>query len=244
MVLRITGALLNDASVITANGNLTQDGGGSVDNRGYSVNERRQAAIVDHYDKDTHHWYPTFNRDETTALATVDGVITGNGTVTINGARITNTTVNQAQISQLDAALKAVDAERAELERNPLAFTVEGAARPDGDTTLAPGEQMTRPGATPSSPLGRPLLPSELALTQLQHLGNVATAIPNNGLFSQHTATGSPFLVVTDERFTRRDNFISSDYMLERVGYDPAQAHKRLGTASTSSVWCASRCWR
>ncbi|HHK8329988.1 TPA: hemagglutinin repeat-containing protein, partial [Serratia marcescens] len=229
MVLRITGGLLNDASVITANGNLTQDGGGSVDNRGYSVNERRQAAIVDHYDKDTHHWYPTFNRDETTALATVDGVITGNGTVTINGARITNTTVNQAQISQLDAALKAVDAERAELERNPLAFTVEGAARPDGDTTLAQGEQMTQPGATPSSPLGRPLLPSELALTQLQHLGNVATTIPNNGLFSQHTATGSPFLVVTDERFTRRDNFISSDYMLGRVGYDPAQAHKRLG---------------
>ncbi|MGF2651872.1 hemagglutinin repeat-containing protein [Serratia marcescens] len=229
MVLRITGTLLNDASVITANGNLTQDGGGSVDNRGYSVNERRQAAIVDHYDKDTHHWYPTFNRDETTALATVDGLITGNGTVTINGARITNTTVNQAQISQLDAALKAVDAERAELERNPLAFTVDGAARPDGDTTLAPGEQMTRPGATPSSPLGRPLLPSELALTQLQHLGNVATAIPNNGLFSQHTAIGSPFLVVTDERFTRRDNFISSDYMLELVGYDPAQAHKRLG---------------
>ncbi|MEN4124511.1 hemagglutinin repeat-containing protein [Serratia marcescens] len=229
MVLRITGVLLNDASVITANGNLTQDGGDSVDNRGYSVNERRQAVIVDHYDKDTHHWYPTFNRDETTALATVDGVITGSGTVTINGARITNTTVNQAQISQLDAALKAVDAERAELERNPLAFTVEAAARPDGDTTLAQGEQMTQPGATPSSPLGRPLLPSELALTQLQHLGNVATTIPNNGLFSQHTATGSLFLVVTDERFTRRDNFISSDYMLERVGYDPAQAHKRLG---------------
>ncbi|MGP3283541.1 hemagglutinin repeat-containing protein [Serratia bockelmannii] len=229
MVLRITGALLNDASVITANGNLTQDGGGSVDNRGYSVNERRQEHIVDHMDKDTHHWYPTYNRDETTALATVDGVITGNGTVTINGARITNTTVNQAQISQLDAALKAVDAERAELERNPLTFTVEGTGRQDGDTTLAQGEQMTQPGATPSSPLGRPLLPSELALTQLQHLGNVATTIPNNGLFSQHTATGSPFLVVTDERFTRRDNFISSDYMLERVGYDPAQAHKRLG---------------
>ena len=27
--------------------------------------------------------------------------------------------------------------------------------------------------------------------------------------------------MVTDERFTRRDNFISSDYMLGRVGYDP-----------------------
>ncbi|WP_413713269.1 hemagglutinin repeat-containing protein [Serratia marcescens] len=229
MVLRITGQLLNDASVITANGNLTQDGGGSLDNRGYSVNERHQAVIVDHYDKDTHHWYPTFNRDETTALATVDGVITGSGTVTINGARITNTTVNQAQISQLEAALNAVDAERAELERNPLGFAVEGAGIQNGDTALAPGEQMTRPGAMPSSPLGRPLLPSELALTQLQHLGNVATAIPNNALFSQPTAAGSPFLVVTDERFTRRESFISSDYMLARVGYDPAQVHKRLG---------------
>ncbi len=215
MVLRITGQLLNDASVIATNGNLTQDGGGSVDNRGYSVNERRQEFIVDHYDRAESHWYPTFNHDETTALATVDGVITGNGTVTINGASITNTTVNQAQISRLEAALNAVDAERAELERNPLAFTVEGAARPDGDTML--------------TPLERPLLPSELALTALQHLDNVATAIPNNGLFSQHTATGSLFLVVTDARFTRRDNFISSDYMLERVGYNPSQAHKRLG---------------
>ncbi|MBJ2065020.1 hemagglutinin repeat-containing protein [Serratia odorifera] len=229
LVLRITGQLFNDASIITANGNLTQDGGGSVDNRGYSVNERRQAFIVDHYDKDTHHWYPTFNRDETTALATLDGVITGNGSVTISGASITNITVNQAQTSRLETALNAVDAERAELDRNPLAFTVEGAARPDGDTQLTPAEQPTSPAAVTPSPLGRPLLPAELALTQLQHLDNVATFIPNNGLFSQHTAVGSPFLVVTDERFTRRDKFISSDYMLKRLGYDPAQAHKRLG---------------
>ncbi|MEN4757810.1 filamentous hemagglutinin, partial [Pantoea agglomerans] len=118
MILRITGALFNDASVITANGNLTLDGGGSIDNRGYSVNERRQEVIVDHMDKDTHHWYPTFNSDETTALATVDGIISGNGNVSINGASISNTTVNQAQISQLEAALQAVDAERAEYERN------------------------------------------------------------------------------------------------------------------------------
>ncbi|MFL6612485.1 MAG: hypothetical protein ACJ8LD_02045 [Pantoea agglomerans] len=40
---------------------------------------------------------------------------------------------------------------------------------------------------------------------------------------------GSPFLVVTDERFTSQSKFISSDYLLERVGYDPSQAHKRLG---------------
>ena len=218
-ILRITGALLNDASVITANGNLTLDGGGSIDNRGYSVNERRQEVIVDHYDKDTHHWYPTFNSDETTALATVDGIITGNGNVSINGASISNTTVNQAQISQLEAALQAVDAERAEYERNPLAFAVDGVARHDGDTELTTGANTS----------GRPLLPAELALTALQQLEKVATTIPNNGLFSQHTAAGSPFLIVTDERFTSQSKFISSDYLLERVGYDPSQVHKRLG---------------
>nr|WP_241197640.1 hemagglutinin repeat-containing protein [Pantoea agglomerans] len=219
MILRITGALFNDASVITANGNLTLDGGGSIDNRGYSVNERRQEVIVDHMDKDTHHWYPTFNSDETTALATVDGIISGNGNVSINGASISNTTVNQAQISQLEAALQAVDAERAEYERNPLAFAVDGVARHDGDTELTTGDNTS----------GRPLLPAELALTALQQLEKVATTIPNNGLFSQHTAAGSPYLIVTDERFTSQSKFISSDYLLERVGYDPSQVHKRLG---------------
>ncbi|WP_262390879.1 hemagglutinin repeat-containing protein [Pantoea alfalfae] len=218
MVLRIIGALLNDASVITANGNLTVDGGGSIDNRGYSVNERRQEVIVDHYDQNTHHWYPTFNSDETTALATIDGIITGNGNVSISGASISNTTVNQAQISQLEAALQAVDAERAEYERNPLAFAVDGVAHHDGDTELAAGNSS-----------GRPLLPAELALTALQQLEKVATTLPDNGLFSQHTAAGSPYLVVTDERFTSQSKFISSDYLLERVGYDPSQVHKRLG---------------
>ncbi|KAF6660788.1 filamentous hemagglutinin N-terminal domain-containing protein, partial [Pantoea sp. EKM101V] len=218
MILRIIDQLINDASVITANGNLTLDGGGSIDNRGYSVNERRQEVIVDHMDKDTHHWYPTFNSDETTALATIDGIITGNGNVSISGASISNTTVNQAQISQLEAALQAVDAERAEYERNPLAFAIDGVAHHDGDTELAAGNSS-----------GRPLLPAELALTALQQLEKVATSIPNNGLFSQHTAAGSPFLVVTDERFTSREKFISSDYLLERVGYNPSQVHKRLG---------------
>ncbi|WP_287060165.1 hemagglutinin repeat-containing protein [Pantoea sp.] len=219
MLLRITGALLNDASVITANGNLTLDGDGSIDNRGYSINERRQEVIVDHYDRSTRHWYPTFNSNETTALATVDGIITGNGNVSINGASISNTTVNQAQISQLEAALQAVDAERAEYERNPLAFAVDGVARHDGDTELTTGANTS----------GRPLLPAELALTALQQLEKVATTIPNNGLFSQHTAAGSPYLIVTDERFTSKSKFISSDYLLERVGYDPSQVHKRLG---------------
>ncbi|SFN22860.1 filamentous hemagglutinin [Izhakiella capsodis] len=226
MALHVNGQLLNDASVITSNGNLGIDGGGSVDNRGYSVNEHRSEFIVDHYDRDTNHWYPTFNYDGTTAIQTIDSILSGNGQVSITGTRISNTTVSQAQISSAEAALKAVDAERAEWERNPLAFSVSGAESQTANTQLSPGSQATseRP-----SPLGRPLLPAELAFTARQHLANVATAIPNNALFRQVPASGSPYLIVTDPRFTSRTQFISSDYLLARVGYDPAAVHKRLG---------------
>ncbi|MBP2153024.1 hemagglutinin repeat-containing protein [Erwinia rhapontici] len=202
MVLRVAGQLLNDASTLSANGDLNVAGAKNIVNKGYSVNERRQEHIVDHYDRDTNHWYPTFNRDETTALTTIDAIMTGNGSVTIQGASIENVTVNQAQISSVAAAEKAAQAGREEWERNPLTANEDGT---------------------------QPLTPGELALANQQQLDRVATSIPNNGLFRQDTAKGSPFLVVTDERFTSRSKFISSDYLLDRVGYDPALVIKRLG---------------
>ncbi len=202
MVLRVAGQLLNDASTLSANGDLNVAGAKNIVNKGYSVNERRQEHIVDHYDRDTNHWYPTFNRDETTALTTIDAIMTGNGSVTIQGASIENVTVNQAQISSVAAAEKAAQAGREEWERNPLTANEDGT---------------------------QPLTPGELALANQQQLDRVTTSIPNNGLFRQDTAKGSPFLVVTDERFTSRSKFISSDYLLDRVGYDPALVIKRLG---------------
>ncbi len=226
MSLHISGQLQNDAGTISSNGNLTIDGTASVINRGYSVNERRQEVIVDHYDKGENHWYPTNNLDATTALTTFDGIISGHGNVSIAGAHIENTTVRQAQISAVTAALQAVDAEKAEWQRNPLAFSVDGNGSATGDTALA--SAMTSSAAN-ASPLQRPLLPSELALTKLQQLGTVVTSVPNNGLFRQNPVAGSRYLVVTDERFTSQTRFISSDYLLSQVGYDPAAVHKRLG---------------
>ncbi|RLM03174.1 hemagglutinin repeat-containing protein [Gibbsiella quercinecans] len=215
MFLHIAGQLQNDASTISSNGNLTIDGTANIINRGYSVNQRRQEYIVDHYDRAEGHWYPTYTIDETTALTTLDGVISGYGNVTLSGAQLTNTTVNQAQISTVAAAQNAAAAERAEWERNPLAVNISGQRWQAADTGLAEGS--------------RPLTPGELALTDQQHLANVATTIPNNGLFRQQTAAESAFLVVTDSRFTDRSQFLSSDYLLQQVGYDPSQVHKRLG---------------
>ncbi|WP_230492803.1 hemagglutinin repeat-containing protein, partial [Martelella alba] len=222
MTMRVTGHLLNDAGTITANDNLDINGGGRVENKSYSINERRQEYIVDHYDKDTVHWYPTFNRDESTELAIIKGNIESSGKTAITGLSIRNNTVNQAQISSTEAALHALDAERAEWERNPLAFGIEGIGQKDDDSQRATGRFSNH------SP-DYPFLPAELPLTQKQHLSRVATTIPDNGLFRQHTASDSPFLVVTDPRFTSRSQFISSDYLLSRVGFSPAQTLKRLG---------------
>ncbi|XBS69608.1 filamentous hemagglutinin N-terminal domain-containing protein [Acerihabitans sp. KWT182] len=218
MKLHLTGQLLNDASQIEANGDLISDGGGQIENISYSVNERRQETLVDHYDKDMEHWYPTARSDETTALNSIDGIITGNGNVLIRGVSIANNTVNQAQISTVEAAQKAAHAEQVEWEQNPLAWTgVDWRA----DTLSA----LDHPAAQTS---GRPLLLAELALTENQHVNSVATSIPNNGLFRQQPAPDSPYVVVTDKRFTSCGKFISSDYMLARLGYDPSKVHKRL----------------
>lgn len=54
-------------------------------------------------------------------------------------------------------------------------------------------------------------------------------SLPNNGLFQTRPAPEQPYLVETDPRFTQYGNFISSDYLLKQLGYDPSRVEKRLG---------------
>ncbi|MCD5360615.1 hemagglutinin repeat-containing protein [Chromobacterium aquaticum] len=54
-------------------------------------------------------------------------------------------------------------------------------------------------------------------------------SLPNNGLFQTRPAPTQPYLVETDPRFTQYGNFISSDYLLKQLGYDPSRVEKRLG---------------
>ncbi|KMN83988.1 hypothetical protein VK98_00790 [Chromobacterium sp. LK11] len=54
-------------------------------------------------------------------------------------------------------------------------------------------------------------------------------SLPNNGLFQTRPAPAQPYLVETDPRFIQYNNFISSDYLLKQLGYDPSRVEKRLG---------------
>ena len=56
-----------------------------------------------------------------------------------------------------------------------------------------------------------------------------AITLPSNRLFTTHRDPGHRYLVETDPRFTKLGNFISSDYLLDRLPVNPEAPLKRLG---------------
>ncbi|MBX9296867.1 hemagglutinin repeat-containing protein, partial [Chromobacterium vaccinii] len=54
-------------------------------------------------------------------------------------------------------------------------------------------------------------------------------AVPDNGLFHAKPAQQQPYLVETNPQFTQYNNFVSSDYLLKQLNYDPSKVEKRLG---------------
>ncbi|MGL4860482.1 MAG: hemagglutinin repeat-containing protein, partial [Enterobacteriaceae bacterium] len=223
MNIVVPGRLVNDASTISANGDvlingvLNGKGDERVVNQGYSINELVQETTVDHYDKHVgKHWYLTYARDpKSNVIQTIDSLITSNGNISITTPSLENTTVNQATISAAEAAKAAAAAERAEWESNPLKFTL-------------PDAQLSDTGTDRDTSGGR-LTEAELALTQKKTVDPLTLKIPDNALFRPDYDPSASFLIVTDPRFTSLNNFLSSDYMLQRLGYDPAAIHKRLG---------------
>jgi filamentous hemagglutinin len=62
-----------------------------------------------------------------------------------------------------------------------------------------------------------------------QTLNNNTVTLPTNGMFTTHQEPSSKYLVETNPRFANYGNFISSDYVLQQLGIDPANTMKRLG---------------
>jgi len=59
--------------------------------------------------------------------------------------------------------------------------------------------------------------------------GGVNTRVPNSSLFSTTPNSSANYLVETDPRFANYKNWVSSDYMLKTLDYDPSVVQKRLG---------------
>jgi filamentous hemagglutinin len=58
---------------------------------------------------------------------------------------------------------------------------------------------------------------------------NAKINLPQTGLYTINVQPGSQFLVETNPQFTQYSKFISSDYMLQKLGLNPQQTEQRLG---------------
>ncbi|MCH7344727.1 hemagglutinin repeat-containing protein [Pelomonas sp. CA6] len=64
---------------------------------------------------------------------------------------------------------------------------------------------------------------------QSVHAATPNLQLPGNSLFKVHREPGSRYLVETDARFADYRQWLSSDYLISALSYDPATVQKRLG---------------
>lgn len=88
---------------------------------------------------------------------------------------------------------------------------------------------VVAPGSVTSAPQTSSGSAQAGAVSRPQTTGSVNITLPTNGMFAINTAPTAKYLVETNSRFTSYQNFISSDYMLKQLNYDPSKTEKRLG---------------
>ncbi|WP_059812967.1 hemagglutinin repeat-containing protein [Burkholderia ubonensis] len=228
MTMSVGRQLLNDNGTIAAGGDLTVNGqnvpnGGTnaaVVNKGtqltttYSfVNQSGYNHPRDPYPGTPAEWITWTNPSITLSTGVVGGTITSNKAVSIDGGIVRNTSV-QATSGPKGASAASLGLTAANLVTGSGAGAIgvtgnaTGALGVTGAISIAPGVVQTVSGV-------------RIAIPNL--------TLPTNGLFSIQKAPDQPYLVATDPRFTSYKKFISSDYMLDQLGFDPAKAAKRLG---------------
>ena len=83
-------------------------------------------------------------------------------------------------------------------------------------------------GSTSSSSGGNSSLATPQVVSTL--VGpNASVNLPQSGLYTINTSPSSNYLVETDPRFANYSNFISSNYLLQQLGYNPSNVEERLG---------------
>ncbi|MEX3970880.1 hemagglutinin repeat-containing protein [Paraburkholderia caribensis] len=222
MVLANVGTLNNSFSAIGAGGAIQigssqadggvasgSYGGTTVNNTGQTLYQYQKQDIVS-----TYAWNEDISRDvgqvvqPTVILAPVaigglGGTIIANNAVQINATDINNTNVT--------AANSATGATGGTLGANGTVGGITGGGAQT--VNLATGQTQTI--NAPQSVTGP--------------TGSLNITLPKSGLYTFNTAPGAAYLIATDPRLTSYANFISSDYLLKQLGYDPSTVEKRLG---------------
>ncbi|TVO71265.1 two-partner secretion domain-containing protein [Sedimenticola selenatireducens] len=102
-------------------------------------------------------------------------------------------------------------------------------ASADSNTDSAQGMNQT-PGPQQSLQLtAQAVNQSGTNSPQVVRSGGLLVQLPNNALFNYQTSPQHSVLIETDPRFADYRHWLSSNYMLDQLGLDPANVMKRLG---------------
>ncbi|MGB7192392.1 MAG: hemagglutinin repeat-containing protein [Collimonas pratensis] len=202
-------------------------------------------------------WTTWSNTPITQNIGVVGGTITSNQAVSITGGQISNTSVGTSTrpIGASAASLGLGDgiAPLALATNNTISGVPTGnQTGVGGATAVGGGGNTSVPGASTgglsaAGGSGNQLIagstgalpaatnttgtttPGAARVVDGARAGAVNTVLPTNGLYQIEPKANQPYLIQTDPRFTQYGNFISSDYMLNLLGVNPAATQKRLG---------------
>ncbi|KAB0546089.1 filamentous hemagglutinin N-terminal domain-containing protein [Pseudomonas argentinensis] len=144
----------------------------------------------------------------------------------VRGSRITKTSGGGDVVYSIIQAAGAVNISGAQTLENNLLRPGEkidqGASRV-GQTTVS---SDVKPAATLNAQL-----PPDVKQQAVDPLAQPGFSLPQgqNGLFQISTKPGHRYLIETNPAFADLRNFLNSDYLLSRIGFDPDKAKKRLG---------------
>ena len=233
MHMAIGTQLNNDNGQIAAGGNLTIDGVASADGsnntkiantstqltRTYTSTNQSGFGTSDSLPAPPVQWTTWSNTPITQNIGVAGGTITSNQAVSIIGGQVTNTSVvaSTRPVGQSAGSLGLGDGIA------PLGLASNGAISGPG------GNQAGVAGTTPVGNMGSTATPGAARVVDGARAGAVNTVLPTNGLYSVRPQPNQPYLIATDPRFTQYGNFVSSDYMLNLLGINPAVTQKRLG---------------
>ncbi|SUX53913.1 hemagglutinin repeat-containing protein [Chromobacterium vaccinii] len=173
--------------------------------------------------------------------------VNGAGQQTATAGQTLQGNVGQAQGAQLSGALSSVASQAlgGTAAQGETGKTLQGAvgqaqgAQLNGALSGADGQKLKNGGvdASAGSQLAKayPPAPANQQVTLSAGGAKAANpvekgyAVPDNGLFHAKPAPQQPYLVETNPQFTQYSNFISSDYLLKQLNYDPSKVEKRLG---------------
>ncbi|WP_169740135.1 two-partner secretion domain-containing protein [Paraburkholderia acidipaludis] len=142
----------------------------------------------------------------TYALPSYESSFVAGGTITGTGVNIDNTAGN-AGIPSMNLA--------------------PGTSLAVGIGTLSGAAGGTSAGTGPVKGGGGTVDPAIASATAQNVLDNLT--IPQGGLFHLDTTPGAPYLIETNPAFTSTNSFLSSNYYLNLLGYNPQTTEKRLG---------------